>query len=99
MPKIATVSSNKPFAERLPAAFVYPLRGGALASCVALTLAHYVGLLPSLIGALGTLAVWAATWRYASDCMCWRSTASTASRPDRKAMSTRWSPIAPDRPA
>jgi hypothetical protein len=69
MPKIATVSSNKPFAERLPAAFVYPLRGGALASCVALALAHYVGLLPSLIGALGTLAVWAATWRYASDCM------------------------------
>ena len=69
MPKIATVAANKPFAERLPAAFVYPLRGGALASCVALALVHYVGLLPGLLGAIGTLAVWAATWRYAADCM------------------------------
>ncbi|MGO4699962.1 hypothetical protein [Dyella sp. 2RAB6] len=69
MPKISTVAADKPFAERLPAAFAYPLRGAALASCVALALAHYIGLLPTLLGTIGTLAVWAATWRYASDCM------------------------------
>jgi len=69
MPKIATVSADTPFLRRLPAAFAYPLRGAALASCVALALAHYVGLLPSFIGLLASLMVWAATWRYAADCM------------------------------
>ncbi len=69
MPKVATVSADTPFLRRLPAAFGYPLRGAALASCVGLALAHYVGLLPSAIGTLASLMVWAATWRYAADCM------------------------------
>ncbi|WP_346948718.1 hypothetical protein [Dyella sp.] len=70
MPKIPTVAADKPFAERLPAAFAYPLRGAALASCAAMALAHLVvGLLPALLGGICTLAIWAATWRYAADCM------------------------------
>jgi len=69
MPKVATVSADTPFLQRLPAAFGYPLRGAALASCVGLALAHYVGLLPSAVGTLASLMVWAATWRYAADCM------------------------------
>jgi hypothetical protein len=69
MPKVATVRADMPFLQRLPGAFGYPLRGAALASCVGLALAHYVGLLPSAIGTLASLMVWAATWRYAADCM------------------------------
>lgn len=69
MPKVATVAADTPLLQRLPAAFGYPLRGAALASCVGLALAHYVGLLPSAVGTLASLMVWAATWRYAADCM------------------------------
>jgi hypothetical protein len=69
MPRVATVAVDLPFAERLRQGFGYPLRGGALATCVALALAHYVALLPAFIGLLGGALVWAATWRYAADCM------------------------------
>jgi hypothetical protein len=34
-----------------------------------MALLHYVGLLPSYIGALASALVWAATWRYAADCL------------------------------
>jgi hypothetical protein len=69
MPHIATVAADTPFADRLRQGFGYPLRGGALATCTALALAHYVALLPAYIGLLGGALVWAATWRYAADCM------------------------------
>ena len=69
MPHVATVAVDTPFAERLRQGFGYPLRGGALATCVALALAHYVALLPAFIGLLGGALVWTATWRYAADCM------------------------------
>jgi hypothetical protein len=69
MPRIETVSADTPFNERLLSGFGYPLRGAALATCVVLALVHYVGLLPSYIGALASALVWAATWRYAADCM------------------------------
>ena len=68
MPRIETVAPDTPFGERLLAGFSYPLRGAALATCVALTLSHYVTLLP-FIGFFGIFAVWMATWRYAADCL------------------------------
>ncbi|WP_266159939.1 hypothetical protein [Dyella silvatica] len=69
MAKIETVAADKPFVERLGSGFSYPLRGAALATCVALAVANYVFLLPGLIGLLASILVWAATWRYAADCM------------------------------
>jgi hypothetical protein len=69
MPRIEIVAADIPFAQRLRAGFAYPLRGAALPTCTVLALVHYVGLLPSYIGSLATALVWAATWRYAADCM------------------------------
>ena len=69
MPHVATVDADTPFGERLRRSFGYPLRGGALATCTALALAHYVALLPAFIGLLGGALVWTATWRYGADCM------------------------------
>lgn len=69
MPRIDVVAADTPFAERLRSGFGYPLRGSGLATCVALALIHYVGLLPSYIGVLAKLFVWAATWRYAATCL------------------------------
>ncbi|MEW9570669.1 hypothetical protein ABQJ54_02820 [Rhodanobacter sp. Si-c] len=68
MPHIEVVAADTPFGERLVAGFGYPLRGAGLATCTALALAHYASLLPA-IGTLANLLVWAATWRYAADCM------------------------------
>jgi hypothetical protein len=68
MPRIETVAADTPFGERLAAGFGYPLRGAGLATCTALALAHYASYLPA-IGMLANLLVWAATWRYAADCM------------------------------
>ena len=67
--RIETVAADTPFAARLARGFGYPLRGAALPTCVALALAHYVGLLPAYIGLLASALVWAATWRYAANCM------------------------------
>ena len=69
MPRVDTVAVDTPFAERLRHGFGYPLRGAALATCVALALAHCVALLPAFLGLLGGALVWTATWRYAADCM------------------------------
>ncbi len=69
MPRIEVTASDTPFGERLRSGFGYPLRGAGLATCVVLALIHYVGLLPSYIGALASAFVWAATWRYAADCL------------------------------
>ncbi|MEO6925584.1 MAG: hypothetical protein ABI129_02860 [Rhodanobacter sp.] len=69
MPRIEVVAADTPFGTRLISGFSYPLRGVGLATCTVLALIHYVGLLPSYIGALGSVLVWAATWRYAADCM------------------------------
>ncbi len=69
MPRVETVAVDTPFRQRLQAGFGYPLRGAALPTCVVLALIHYVGLLPGYIGALASALVWAATWRYAAECM------------------------------
>ncbi|WP_130618368.1 tetratricopeptide repeat protein [Dyella amyloliquefaciens] len=69
MPRVATVSSDTPFSERFVAGFGYPLRGGSLATCAALALAHYLVILPSYIGIFASFALWAATWRYAATCL------------------------------
>lgn len=69
MPRIEVSAVDTPFGERLLSGFGYPLRGAGLATCVVLALVHYVGLLPSYIGVLASALVWAATWRYAADCL------------------------------
>lgn len=69
MARIEVVSADTPFRERLRSGFGYPLRGSGLATCVALALIHYLGLLPSYIGVLASMFVWAATWRYAATCL------------------------------
>jgi len=69
MPRVEVVAADTPFGERLATGFGYPLRGAALPTCVVLALIHYVGLLPSWTGALASALVWAATWRYAADCL------------------------------
>ncbi len=69
MSRIEVVAADTPLGARLVSGFSYPLRGGGLATCTVLALIHYVGLLPSYIGALGSVLVWAATWRYAADCL------------------------------
>jgi hypothetical protein len=69
MPRVEIVAADTAFGKRLQAGFGYPLRGAALPTCVVLALVHYVGLLPGYIGSLATALVWAATWRYAADCM------------------------------
>lgn len=68
MPRTETVAVETPFGERLLGGFSYPVRGAALAVCVALTLAHFLGQLPGIGFVLG-LATWLATWRYAADCL------------------------------
>lgn len=69
MSRIEIVAADTPLGERLSGALSYPLRGAGLATCTALGLIHYVGLLPSYVGLLCSLLVWAATWRYAADCL------------------------------
>lgn len=69
MPRIEVVPADTPLRTRLISGFSYPLRGTGLATCTVLALIHYVGLLPSYIGALGSVLVWAATWRYGADCL------------------------------
>ena len=81
MPRVEVVAVDTPFAQRLQAGFGYPLRGAALPTCVVLALVHYVGLLPSWTGALAGTLVWAATWRYAADCMQ-RTASGYADPPD-----------------
>lgn len=69
MARIQFVDPETSLAARLASAWSYPLRGAALATCLALTVSHYVALLPSFFGTLASLAVWTATWRYAADCL------------------------------
>lgn len=69
MARIELAAADTPFRERLRSGFGYPFRGAGLATLVALALCHYVGLLPSYIGALASAFVWAATWRYAASCL------------------------------
>lgn len=69
MPRIKLAAADTSFGERLRTGLGYPLRGAGLATCAVLGLIHYVGLLPSYIGAIGSARVWAATWRYAADCL------------------------------
>lgn len=68
MPRIEVVAADTPFGERLATGFGYPLRGAGLATCTALALAHCAGLLP-VFGTVASLLVWAATWRYAAECL------------------------------
>jgi hypothetical protein len=69
MPRIAVVPADTPFGERLQRGFGYPLHDAALPTCVVLALSHYVALLPSYVGVFGGMLVWAATWRYAAECL------------------------------
>ncbi len=68
MPRIETVARDMPLGQRLLGGLVYPLRGAALAVCVALTLSHCLARLPG-IGWVIEIVTWLATWRYAADCL------------------------------
>jgi len=69
MARIDTVSPDTPLRERFVSGLGYPLRGAGLATCTALAVAHYLVILPALIGIIATFALWAATWRYAAICL------------------------------
>ncbi|MGH8126172.1 MAG: hypothetical protein ACREPK_10050 [Rhodanobacteraceae bacterium] len=69
MPAIRLASADMPLSARLLHGVAYPVRGAALASCITLALCRYLTLLPSIFGTLVSIIIWAATWRYAIDCM------------------------------
>lgn len=69
MPRIEVAAADTPFGDRLLGGLGYPLRGAGLATCTVLGLIHCAGLLPSYVGVLCTVLAWAATWRYAADCL------------------------------
>ena len=68
MSRIETIPVDQPFVDTLISGFTYPVRGAALATCLVLTLLHYLELIP-FAGVLISIALWAATWRYAADCL------------------------------
>lgn len=74
MPRIELIDADAPLAQRLVRGLRYPLAGGALATCITLALFRYVAILPGalhvpFIGIALSVIIWAATWRYAIDCM------------------------------
>jgi hypothetical protein len=68
MSRIETIPVDQPFIDTLLSGLAYPLRGAALATCLVLTVLHYADLIP-FAGALISIALWTATWRYAADCL------------------------------
>lgn len=66
---VNVASADTPFNERLRSGYGYPLRATGTAALVALALIHYFDLLPSYFGALASVFVLAATWRYAASCL------------------------------
>lgn len=69
MPAIRLAAADMPLSARLLHGVAYPVRGAALAGCITLALCRYLTLLPGIIGTLVSIIIWAATWRYAIDCM------------------------------
>ncbi len=66
----ATVPADRPLAERFLRAPAYPLRGAALATLAALSVAHaLVDLLPGIISLAGGVVVWASIILYAMECL------------------------------
>ena len=62
----------RPFHERWPQVFGYPLQGAALSTIAAIAVAHLVArMLPVIVGALVDLAVWAAFFKYAFEVLRW----------------------------
>jgi hypothetical protein len=57
-------TAPQPFWQRLRSIALYPFRGPALYSLVALSLCTLLGLLPGVIGLILTLVVWVAIYRY-----------------------------------
>lgn len=74
MPRIELIDADAPLVQRLATGLRYPLANGALATCITLALCRYVAIVPGLlhipfIGIAVSVIIWAATWRYAIDCM------------------------------
>lgn len=67
--RVSAVDPDTPFGERFVHGLSYPVRGAALATMVGLVLLHLLSLLPFILGTIASFFVWAATWRYATDCM------------------------------
>ena len=68
MSKIELIDTELPLSQQLPIALRYPLRGAAVPAIVAFTLTHYLALLP-VAGWFIELAIWAATYMYALECL------------------------------
>ncbi len=68
MSKVELIDLRQPLSRQLQDALRYPLRASALPALVAFTLAHYLALLP-VAGWLLELVIWAATYRYALECL------------------------------
>jgi hypothetical protein len=68
MSRIETIPLGQSLADTLASGLSYPLRGAALATCVVLTLLHFGDLIP-FGGAIISIGLWTATWRYAADCL------------------------------
>lgn len=69
MPKVAVASPDMPLAQRVTHGLGYPLRGAALATCVALALCNGVAWIPGPVGVGGIVLVWAAMLRYGAECL------------------------------
>ena len=77
MARIDVVAADTPVGARLISGVSYPLRGTGLATCTVLALIHYVGLLPSYIGAIGSVRIWAASGSLV-ECLRTRSAPASA---------------------
>lgn len=67
--RVLAIDPDTPIGERFTRGLSYPLRGAALATVTGLVLLHFLTLLPFILGTMASLLVWAATWRYAVECM------------------------------
>jgi hypothetical protein len=71
-PTVPATETLPPLNERWPKIFAYPLHPAALSTVVAIAVAHtLVQLLPSLLGMLGDLVVWAAFFKYGFEVLRW----------------------------
>ncbi|MEO9078629.1 MAG: hypothetical protein ABI268_04890 [Rhodanobacter sp.] len=68
MSKIELINPRQSLLHQLRDALSYPLCASALPALVAFTLAHYLALLP-MLGWVLELAIWAATYLYALECL------------------------------
>lgn len=68
-PRVAAIDPDTPFGERFLRGLGYPVRGAARVIMIGLILLHLLVLVPFIPSILVNFFAWAATWRYAVDCL------------------------------